>query len=80
VTDAPETRYTKTADGVHIAYQAFGEGPVDLVVIPGGRNLEVEWERPSVARFFRRLASFSRVIRFNIEAKGSPTPSLHGTG
>jgi class 3 adenylate cyclase len=74
VTDAPETRYTNTADGVHIAYQAFGEGPVDLVVLPGGWNLEVEWEWPSVARFFRRLASFSRVIRFNMRGEGLSDP------
>jgi class 3 adenylate cyclase len=74
VTDAPETRYTKTADGVHLAYQAFGEGPVDLVVLPGGWNLEVEWEWPSVARFFRRLASFSRVIRFNMRGEGLSDP------
>jgi class 3 adenylate cyclase len=74
VTDAPETRYAKTADGVHIAYQAFGEGPVDLVVLPGGWNLEMEWERPSVARFFGRLASFSRVIRFNMRGEGLSDP------
>jgi pimeloyl-ACP methyl ester carboxylesterase len=74
VTDAPETCYTKTADGVHLAYQAFGAGPVDLVVLPGGFNLEVEWERPSVARFFRRLATFSRVIRFNMRGEGQSDP------
>ena len=74
VTDAPETRYTKTADGVHIAYQVFGDGPVDLVVHPGGWNLEVEWEWPSVARFFRRAASFSRVIRINMRGEGLSDP------
>jgi hypothetical protein len=31
----PETRYAKTADGVHIAYQVMGEGPFDLVYVPG---------------------------------------------
>ena len=29
--NVPETRYAKTVDGVHIAYQVFGEGPVDMV-------------------------------------------------
>jgi len=74
VTEAPETRYATTADGVHIAYQAFGDGPVDLVVLPGGWNLEVEWEWPSAARFFRRLASFTRVIRFNMRGEGLSDP------
>jgi class 3 adenylate cyclase len=74
VTDTPETRYAKTGDGVHIAYQVFGELPLDLVVLPGGWNLEVEWELPSVARFFRRLASFSRVIRFNMRGEGLSDP------
>jgi class 3 adenylate cyclase len=74
VTGAPDTRYTKTADGVHLAYQVFGEGPLDLVVLPGSWNLEVEWEWPSVARFFRRLAAFSRVIRFNMRGEGLSDP------
>jgi class 3 adenylate cyclase len=74
VTDTPETHFAKTADGVHIAYQAFGEGPVDVVVLPGRWNLEVDWEWPPVARFFRRLASFSRVIRFNMRGEGLSDP------
>jgi class 3 adenylate cyclase len=74
VTGAPETHYTKTADGVHLAYQVFGHGPLDLVVLPGGWNLEVEWEWPSVARFFRRLSSFSRVVRFNMREEGLSDP------
>jgi class 3 adenylate cyclase len=74
VPDPPETCYATTADGVHIAYQAFGEGPMDLVVLPGGWNLEVEWEWAPVARFFRRLASFSRVIRFNMRGEGLSDP------
>ena len=75
MTDTPETRYAKTAQGLHIAYQVFGEGPVDLVINPGaGFNLEVEWERPSVGEFFWRLASFARVIRFNMRGEGLSDP------
>jgi pimeloyl-ACP methyl ester carboxylesterase len=70
VADVPETCYVKTADGVHIAYQVLGDGPVDLVVMPGGFNLEVEWEGPGVARFLGRLASFSRLIRLNLRGEG----------
>jgi hypothetical protein len=36
VTDAPETRYAKTGDGVHVAYQVFGDGPLDVVFMPLG--------------------------------------------
>ena len=56
--DIPETRYAKTADGVHIAYQARGEGSVDLVyVMQYANNLEVAVEHPREARFLERLGS-----------------------
>jgi class 3 adenylate cyclase len=56
-------RYAKTTSGVHIAYQVVGDGPVDLVFVPGyAANLQWQWELPSYARFLERLASFSRLI------------------
>ena len=56
--DRPETRYAKTADGVHIAYEVLGEGPGDLVFVPGFVfNVELSWEWPQLARFARRLAA-----------------------
>ncbi len=68
---APETRYTKVGD-VHIAYQVVGDGPLDLVVVPGWvSHLEVQyWEEPIVARFFERLATFSRLILFDKRGTG----------
>lgn len=58
----PETRYVTVGD-VHIAYQVVGEGPLDLVYVPGiFTHLEHQWEEPSYARFLRGLASFSRLI------------------
>jgi pimeloyl-ACP methyl ester carboxylesterase len=58
----PTTRYVKSGD-VHIAYQTVGDGPVDLVYLPGiFTHLEHQWEEPSFARFLHRLASFSRLI------------------
>ncbi len=57
-----ETRYAKSGD-VHIAYQVVGEGPLDLVLVPGWvSHVEYAWEEPSLAAFLRRLASFSRLI------------------
>ena len=69
--DVPETRYAKTADGVHVAYQAVGAGPVDLVFVMGWTtNIEAMWEEPNLARFLRRLASFSRLILFDKRGVG----------
>jgi pimeloyl-ACP methyl ester carboxylesterase len=69
--DVPETRYAKTFDGVHIAYQVVGNGPVDLVWVMGWTsNVEAFWEEPDLARFLRRLASFTRLILFDKRGVG----------
>jgi pimeloyl-ACP methyl ester carboxylesterase/class 3 adenylate cyclase len=69
--DVPRTRYAKTADGVHIAYQVVGDGPVDMVFVMGWvTNLEVMWEEPDFARFLERLATFSRLILFDKRGVG----------
>jgi pimeloyl-ACP methyl ester carboxylesterase len=69
--DAPETRYAKTADGVRLAYQVVGEGPADLVYVPGWvTHLELFWESPAYASFLKRLASFSRVVLFDKRGTG----------
>ena len=61
----PETRYAKSGD-INIAYQVLGSGPVDLIYVPGWvTHLEYGWEEPSLARFYRKLASFSRLILFD---------------
>jgi len=66
----PETQYVRTA-GISIAYQVIGEGPVDLVLVPGFlSNIEVFWEQPRVARFLHKLASFSRLIVFDKRGTG----------
>lgn len=66
----PETRYAKSGD-VHIAYQVFGEGPLDLVHVPGSTShLDIAWEEPAFERYFRRLASFARVISFDKRGTG----------
>ncbi len=65
-----ETRFTRSGS-VNIAYQVFGSGPVDLVLVPGWlSNLDTFWEEPSVARFFERLGSFSRVVLFDKRGTG----------
>jgi class 3 adenylate cyclase len=75
VIEPPETQYAKTADGVHIAYQVVGAGPLDLVLVPlGGNHVELAWEVVAFARVFRRLASFSRLIRFDHRGTGMSDP------
>jgi class 3 adenylate cyclase len=60
---APDVRYAKTPQGVHIAYQVVGDGPIDLLFVPGyASNLQWQWELPSYARFLDRLPSFARLI------------------
>jgi pimeloyl-ACP methyl ester carboxylesterase len=67
----PETRYAKTTDGVHIAYQVVGEGSIDIVFVMGWMtNIEALWEEPALARFLARLASVSRLIIFDKRGVG----------
>jgi pimeloyl-ACP methyl ester carboxylesterase/class 3 adenylate cyclase len=66
----PTTRYAKSGD-VHVAYQIFGNGPVDLIYIPGFvSHLENLWEQPDLARWLLRLARFARVIMFDKRGTG----------
>ena len=69
----PETRYATTVDGVHIAYQVLGEGPHDIVFVPGvvfnvEHLWETSWRQP--AAFARRLAGYSRLILFDRRGTG----------
>jgi pimeloyl-ACP methyl ester carboxylesterase len=69
--DAPRVRYTRTHDGVSIAYALLGDGPLDLLCIPGFvSHLEVLFEVPGAERYFGRLASFSRLIVYDRRGQG----------
>ena len=66
----PETRYVKSGD-VHLAYQVLGNGPLEVVFVPGFvSNVEANWNAPDRAAFFRRLASFCRLIVFDKRGTG----------
>jgi pimeloyl-ACP methyl ester carboxylesterase len=77
----PVTRYAKSGD-VHVAYQIFGSGPIDLVFVPGFvSHIENYWDHPDLARWLLRLASFARVAMFDKRGTGlsdrvSEFPSL----
>lgn len=66
----PRTHYASRGD-LDIAYQVLGSGPVDLVVMPGPFvPIDSIDSEPSMYRFYRRLSSFCRVIRFDHRGMG----------
>jgi DNA-binding SARP family transcriptional activator/pimeloyl-ACP methyl ester carboxylesterase len=66
----PTTHYVRSGD-VNLAYQVIGEGPPDLVLVPGWvSNVECFWEEPRVARFLRQLAGIGRLILFDKRGTG----------
>jgi class 3 adenylate cyclase len=65
-----QTQYAKSGD-VHIAYRVFGDGPRDIVLIPGTiSHVELYWEFPMNEYLLKRLTSFSRVIVFDKRGQG----------
>jgi class 3 adenylate cyclase len=69
-TVAPETRYARSGS-LNVAYQVVGDGPRDLVVVPGWvSHVELAWDLPPLARFLERLASFAGLIVFDKRGTG----------
>jgi class 3 adenylate cyclase len=67
---SPPVRYARSGE-VNIAYQVTGDGPFDLVLVPGFfSHLEIDWEHPSMSHLFERFGSFSRLIRFDKRGTG----------
>jgi pimeloyl-ACP methyl ester carboxylesterase len=76
----PDTRYAKSGD-VHVAYQVFGEGPINLVFAPPFvSNVENYWDEPDFARWLLRLGSYARVVMFAKRGTGMSdrVPELPG--
>jgi pimeloyl-ACP methyl ester carboxylesterase/DNA-binding winged helix-turn-helix (wHTH) protein len=76
----PETRYAKSGD-VHVAYQVFGTGPVNLVLAPGFvSHIDNYWDEPRVAGWLNRLGGFARVAMFDKRGTGlsDQVPDLPG--
>jgi class 3 adenylate cyclase len=71
----PQTQYAQSSDDVSVAYQVFGDGPIDLVFVAGFvSHVELVWEDPLLRRFFERLATFARVINFDKRGQGLSDP------
>jgi class 3 adenylate cyclase/pimeloyl-ACP methyl ester carboxylesterase len=78
MTDAPETRYARSADGTNLAYQVSGDGPLDLVFchwLP----IDLQSEDPGFVRFRRRLGNFSRTLWFDPKGMGASEGDHRGT-
>src|SRR6202020_1789887 len=79
--ELPITRYALSAD-VSIAYQVMGDGPVDLILVPGFMShIEFQHELAGWTAFLRRLSKFARVVTFDKRGQGlsdriSDAPSL----
>ncbi len=67
--DIPEIEYTRSGD-VAIAYQSFGHGPRDLVLVPMFSNLVFPWQNADWRDMYQRFASFSRLIMFDKRGTG----------
>jgi class 3 adenylate cyclase len=67
----PETRYALSGD-ISIAYQVVGDGPVDLVIVPGFiSHVDLLWQQRGYGEWIERLASFARVITFDKRGTGA---------
>jgi class 3 adenylate cyclase len=65
-----QVRYAKSGDA-HIAYRVFGDGPRDIVLIPGTiSHVELFWELPNREHLLKRLTAFARVIVFDKRGQG----------
>src|SRR6202795_4997115 len=65
-----ETRYARSGE-VHIAYRVFGDGPRDIILVPGTvSHVELYWELPVNEYLLKRLTAFARVIVFDRRGQG----------
>jgi class 3 adenylate cyclase len=72
VIDIPETRYATTVDDEQIAYQVWGDGPVDLVIVPTASvPIDMAWEDPRLRSLMERFGTFSRSISLDRRGWGS---------
>jgi class 3 adenylate cyclase len=73
-TSVPKTRYARSRDA-RIAYQVIGDGPLDLVLVPGFvSNVEYVWEVPAIPGIVERLTSYARLILWDKRGTGLSDP------
>jgi class 3 adenylate cyclase len=69
--DIPETRYAITTDGAEVAYQVWGDGPADVVLLNFDTVVDLMWDEVRYAAFLQRIGSFARTICFDRRGWGS---------
>ena len=70
----PKTKYARSGD-VSIAYQVIGDGPIDVIYVPGFiSHVELSWEMPPIVHMFERITSFARLITFDKRGTGLSDP------
>jgi class 3 adenylate cyclase/pimeloyl-ACP methyl ester carboxylesterase len=83
MSDTPETRYTRAADGTNLAYQISGDGPLEVVFVQAAViPVDLLGDDPGFVRFRKRLGTFSRTLWFDSSgwgaSEGDPRDSLPG--
>ena len=75
----PETSYAPCG-GLSLAYQVFGDGPVELVFAGSfASHIELYWTVPEFVAFFERLSTFCRVLLFDKAGVGLSDPVPHSS-
>jgi len=81
--DTPDTYYVRTSDGVYVAYQVVGDGPVDVAIAFSSdeSNVDLMWEEPDWRPFLVGTAEFARVILHDrrgvgVSSRNVPAPNL----
>ena len=70
-----ETKFARAPDGAHLAYQAIGEGPIDVLELPGTlMSIDAATDQPIWLRFLERMGSFCRLIRVDLRGIGLSDP------
>ncbi|HUC38246.1 MAG TPA: alpha/beta hydrolase [Acidimicrobiales bacterium] len=77
--EPPATRYAETADGVHVAYQVVGDGPIDILIVPDWVTvIEASWNWEGYPRLWERLGTLGRLILTDARGSGSSDPDPLG--
>jgi class 3 adenylate cyclase len=80
VRGVPETRYATVEGGTQVAYQAVGDGPIDVLVLNVSFPVDMMWEEPHLVRFLDRLSSFCRHVWFDPRGTGASDWIPHEEG
>ena len=73
---AAEVHYA-VRDGHSLAFELFGDGPCDLVLVQSACPIDLLWDLPQLASFLERLGGLARVIAYDPRGQGASDPNPH---